>query len=110
MEGKYLFLSIWQHFLLIIKDRAWNDLELRIFSEKEKIWLPWWLFFSLVFVCNFEKGEMGRGSLCDSFVMDADGEWFLFVSLPLDYKMKTPLFTKFYFCCQIHLTLFNYNK
>ena len=66
----------------------WNDLELRMFSEKEKIRLPWWLFFSLVFVCNFEKGEMGRGSLCDSFVMDADGERFLLVSPP-DYKMKT---------------------
>ena len=41
-----------------------------------------------VFVCYLKRGTWEDGFLCDSFVMDADGECFLLVSPP-DYKMKT---------------------
>ena len=44
-------------------------------------------FFDSLFVCILKSGRWD-GFLCDSFVMDADGERFLLVSPP-DYKMKT---------------------
>ena len=40
------------------------------------------------FVSHFEKGGRWDCFLCDSFVMDVDGERFLLVSPP-DYKTKT---------------------
>ena len=43
-------------------------------------------FYSLI-VCILKSGRWD-GFLCDSFVMDADGERFLLVSPP-DYEMKT---------------------
>ena len=44
-------------------------------------------FFDSLFVCILKSGRWD-GFLCDSFVMDADGERFLLVSPP-DYEMKT---------------------
>ena len=46
------------------------------------------MLFFFFFVCNLKRGRWEDGFLCDSFVMDADGECFLLVSPP-DYKMKT---------------------